>query len=244
MTIRVGCCGHPVSMKEYRDIFQVVELNSTFYRYTKDSTVEKWRRESPPGFEFTVKAHQEITHKHRLNLDLAAEAFDKMKKICHTLQAHTLLFQTPASFTPDYLDDAQQFFKNMEPEGLNLIWETRGEKWEKPEPREALLRVLRELDVPHVTDPFRVMPVYTGCVAYLRLHGLGARMYYYLYTDEELKGLYRLVKPCSDSGKNIYIFFNNLSMFDDAKKGPTLPQYRSGPKPYGVDGSGLDKDCD
>ena len=151
-------------------------------------------------------------------MDLAAEAFDKMKKICHTLQAHTLLFQTPASFTPDYLDDAQQFFKNMEPEGLNLIWETRGEKWEKPEPREALLRVLRELDVPHVTDPFRVMPVYTGCVAYLRLHGLGARMYYYLYTDEELKGLYRLVKPCSDSGKNVYIFFNNLSMFDDAKR--------------------------
>lgn len=205
-------------MKEYRDIFKVVELNSTFYRYSKDSTVEKWKRESPPGFEFTVKARQEIAHKHRFQSDQAAEAFDKMKKICHTVQAHTLLFQTPASFTPDYLDDAQQFCKNMEPEGLSLIWETRGEKWEKPEPREALRKVLRNLDVPHVTDPFKVMPVYTGRLAYFRLHGSGARMYYYQYTDGELERLHRLVKPYSDPGKEVYIFFNNLSMFEDAKR--------------------------
>ncbi|MDH5687775.1 MAG: hypothetical protein OEZ48_07940 [Candidatus Bathyarchaeota archaeon] len=41
MTIEVGCCGYPVSMKKYRDVFKVVELNRTFYRYPKDSTVEK-----------------------------------------------------------------------------------------------------------------------------------------------------------------------------------------------------------
>jgi uncharacterized protein YecE (DUF72 family) len=205
-------------MKKYRNVFKVVELNRTFYRYPKDSTVERWRRESPIDFEFTVKAHQEITHKHRFKSDLAAEAFDKMKKICCILRARTLLFQTPASFTPDYLDDAQRFFENMDREGLNLIWETRGEKWEKPETREALCRVLRELDVPHVTDPFKVMPVYTGRLAYFRLHGSGARMYYYQYTDEELKRLHRLVKPYIDSGKDVHVFFNNLSMFEDAKR--------------------------
>jgi len=159
-----------------------------------------------------------MTHKHRFQSDQAAEAFDKMKKICRILQARILLFQTPASFTPDYLDDAQQFFKNVEPEGLNLIWETHGEKWKKPEPREALRKVLKKLDVPHVTDPFKVMPVYTGRLAYFRLHGSGARMYYYQYTDGELERLHRLVKPYSDPGKEVYIFFNNLSMFEDAKR--------------------------
>ncbi len=87
-----------------------------------------------------MKAHQEISHQHRSKSDLTAEAFDKMKKICCILQARTLLFQTPASFTPDYLDDAQQFFKNVDCEGLDLIWETRGEKWEKPETRGALAK--------------------------------------------------------------------------------------------------------
>jgi hypothetical protein len=43
-------------------------------------------------------------------------------------------------------------------------------------------------------------------------------MYYYQYTDEELRRLYRLVKPYSDPGKDAYIFFNNLSMFEDAKR--------------------------
>ncbi|MFQ6095595.1 MAG: DUF72 domain-containing protein, partial [Candidatus Bathyarchaeia archaeon] len=114
--------------------------------------------------------------------------------------------------------DAIQFFKNVEREGLTLILETRGEKGEKTEICERLHKVLEELDVPHVTDPFRVMPVYTSRVAYFRLHGLGPRMYYYQYTDEELEGLYRLVKPYSDSGKNVYTLFNNLSMFDDAKR--------------------------
>jgi len=205
-------------MKKYRNVFKVVELNRTFYRYPKDSTVERWRRESPIDFEFTVKAHQEITHKHRFKTDLAAQAFEKMKTICRTLKACTLLFQTPASFTPDYLDDAQQFFNNIDREGLNLIWETRGEKWEKSEAREALRRVLEELDLPHVTDPFKVMPVYTSRLAYFRLHGSGARMYYYQYTDEELRRLYHLVKPYSDPEKDVYIFFNNLSMFEDARR--------------------------
>jgi len=99
-------------MKKYQDIFRVVELNRTFHRYPKDSTVDRWRRESPIDFEFTVKVHQEITHKHRFKSDLAAQAFDKMKTICRTLKACTLLFQTPASFTPDYLDDAPHFVQH------------------------------------------------------------------------------------------------------------------------------------
>ncbi|MFQ6095822.1 MAG: DUF72 domain-containing protein, partial [Candidatus Bathyarchaeia archaeon] len=144
VTIKVGCCGYPVSMKRYREVFQVVELNNTFYRYPKDSTVEKWRRESPDQFEFTVKAHQEISHKYRLKLDLAAEAFERMRKICRMLRARILLIQTPRSFTPDSLGDAIQFFKNVEREGLTLIWETRGEKWEKTEVCEKIRKVLEE----------------------------------------------------------------------------------------------------
>ena len=61
MTIKVGCCGHPVSMKKYKDTFQVVELNSTFYRYPRDSTAERWRRESPVGFENAKEIIEEIS---------------------------------------------------------------------------------------------------------------------------------------------------------------------------------------
>lgn len=158
MTVKVGCCGYRVSKSRYQEAFQLVELNSTFYRYPRISTVRKWRRESPWDFEFTVKTNQEISHKHKLKKDLVFKAFDRMKKICEVLHAYVMLMQTPRSFTPYLLRDAYTFFKCVDRGGLSLVWETRGDQWEKSEVRNELRRILKDVDVPHVTDPFRIMP--------------------------------------------------------------------------------------
>lgn len=218
MTVKVGCCGYPVSMKRYWEAFTLVELNNTFYQYPRESTVQKWRKNAPENFEFTVKANQEISHKHKLDIKLANEAFNKMKDICRTLDARILLIQTPSSFKQSILSRAEEFFRNVKRDDLTLIWETRGPSWENPGTRKKLKEVLSELDVTHVTDPFRILPVYTGRVAYFRLHGLGSRMYYYQYTDEELKKLFDLIKPYDKREKEVYVLFNNLSMFEDAKR--------------------------
>ena len=202
-------------MKKYHEKFRLVELNSTFYRYPKTSTVLRWRRKAPENFEFTVKAHQEISHKHKFKIEPSVKAFEQIKKICDTLSARILLIQTPGSLRPDKLPDAQEFFNKINRERLMVVWETRGTSWDEPKTREKLAKVLQELDVSHVTDPFRNMPAYTGEVAYFRLHGLGERMYYYQYTDVELKKLYYFVEPLESEGKEIYVLFNNLSMFDD-----------------------------
>ena len=96
-----------------------------------------------------------------------------------------------------------------------MAWETRGPMWEKPDVREKLGRVLERLDVTHATDTFTVLPAYTGDVAYFRLHGLGERMYYYQYSDLELRRLKELVIPYERDGKTVYVLFNNLAMFED-----------------------------
>jgi uncharacterized protein YecE (DUF72 family) len=214
--IRVGCCGYPTSMKRYYEKFRLVEINRTFYEYPKMSTVARWREKAPPNFEFTVKAYQGISHKFRFELQPSIKAFEQMKEICKTLKAHILLIQTPASLRPDKLGDVGRFFKKISRDGLVIVWETRGPAWEMPSIREELAETLQELDVPHVTDPFRAMPVYTSDVAYFRLHGLGKRLYYYQFTDEELKRLHELVKPLEAEDKEVYVLFNNLAMFNDA----------------------------
>ncbi len=216
--IKVGCCGYPTSMKKYYEKLQLVEINRTFYEYPKMSTVAGWREKVPSDFEFTVKAHQGISHKFRFELEPCIKAFDQMKEICKTLKARILLIQTPGSLRPDKLGDAEKFFKKISREGLVIVWETRGPAWETSSIREKLAETLRELDVPHVTDPFRAIPVYTSDVAYFRLHGSGKRMYYYQYADEELKGLRELVKPLEAEGKEVYVLFNNLAMFDDGMR--------------------------
>jgi len=214
--IKVGCCGFPTSMKRYFENYKLVELNSTFYEYPKPETVEGWREKAPEDFEFTVKAHQDISHKAKMRLDeTSIQAFEKMKKICRALNAKILLVQTPGSFRPDKLGEAEKFFANINREDLTLVWETRGPEWEKPEIIEKLSQVLSRLNVVHVTDPFRVLPAYTSQIAYFRLHGLGEELYYYQYTDDELRRLGEIAKNFEAEGKTVYVLFNNLSMFED-----------------------------
>jgi uncharacterized protein YecE (DUF72 family) len=217
--IKVGCCGFPTSMKQYFQNFNIVELNRTFYAYPDSKTVEGWRQRAPEHSVFTVKAHQDITHKAKMKAMVESQtAFERMKLVCKTLNSHTLLFQTPSSFTPTTLKDAEDFFRSINRAELTLAWETRGQAWQSQEARERLRRILENLNVTHVTDPFLVLPAYVGEVAYFRLHGLGERMYYYQYTDEELRKLKELIASYERKAKEVFVFFNNLSMFEDAKR--------------------------
>ncbi len=60
--IKVGCCGFAVAQKKYFELFEVVEVQQTFYQIPQIKTAEKWRHAAPPGFELTMKAWQLITH--------------------------------------------------------------------------------------------------------------------------------------------------------------------------------------
>lgn len=205
-------------MKRYFEKYRLVELNSTFYQYPNLETVISWREKAPEDFEFTVKAHQDISHRFKMKVNESClEAFSRMKVICEALRTKIMLIQTPTSFTPDKLGDAEEFFRTIDRGDLTLVWETRGPAWEKPEVRDKLQKMLEKLDIIHVTDPFKNPPVYTSHIAYFRLHGLGSKLYYYQYSNEELRKLKELIKSYEE-GKTVYVLFNNLSMFDDGAR--------------------------
>ena len=124
--IKVGCAGFPTSMERYFGNFRLVELNSTFYQYPREKTVEGWREKAPKDFEFTVKAHQDISHKAQLKAEeTSLQAFERMKQICKTLNSKILLIQTLGSLRLDKLADAQKFFREAKRENLILVWETQ-----------------------------------------------------------------------------------------------------------------------
>ena len=76
--VRVGTCGW--SYKEWAGVFYpkglpageylayvaqrypVVEVDTTFYRSPSRRTVEGWRDRTPPGFGFSLKVPQVVTH--------------------------------------------------------------------------------------------------------------------------------------------------------------------------------------
>ena len=224
--IKVGCCGFPRAKREYYTHFRVVEVQQTFYHPPRVGTCEKWRAQAPPGFEFTLKAWQLITHApssptyRRLRMEIdkpdrygffrptdeVLAAWERTKGIAQALEAQIVLFQCPASFTPtkEHIADMRAFFQLIERDGLLFAWEPRGE-WED----EQIEGLCQELDLAHSVDPFQRPPL-SGEIAYFRLHGRGG--YRYRYTDEDLS---RLLHWCREYEEG-YCLFNNITMFEDA----------------------------
>ena len=66
-------------LEHYAHFFDTVEVNATFYRLPKRTSVARWVEQSPPGFAFAVKASRYLTHIKRLN-DLGPGWFDGSRR--------------------------------------------------------------------------------------------------------------------------------------------------------------------
>ena len=239
--IKAGCCGFRLAQSEYTARFPVVEVQQTFYQPPQVKTLERWRAEAPPEFEFTIKAWQLITHEarsptyRRLKRELTEtereesgsfrptaivrEAWEVTLACAAALKATRVLFQCPSSFKPtsEHVRDLREFFHGIKrPRQLVCLWEPRGE-W----PEKLIADLCGELDLTHVVDPYAARSV-TPKRGYYRLHGrTGWR---YQYEDDELAELIGMLPPRGIS----YVLFNNVRMLDDAARFQKLAKEADG----------------
>lgn len=117
LQLHVGCSGwnhdawagrfYPARLESnrfleyYSQVFDYVEIDSTFYKVPRRQTIIKWASSSPPNFKFTAKFPQVVTHDTRLGggLDVLDNFFEMMKPLERKLLC--LLIQLPASLTKD-----------------------------------------------------------------------------------------------------------------------------------------------
>jgi uncharacterized protein YecE (DUF72 family) len=228
MNITVGCCGFPMSKREYFEKFPIVEVQRTFYQLPRLNTAVNWRKEAPSSFTFTLKALQLITHTpssptyRRLRKPIPDEkksaygsfkntaevfqAFSETDAIAEALQAKVLVLQSPKSFVPteDNKKNLISFFKKIGRRKYLLVWEPRG-RWQISE----ITQICREHGIIHCTDPFYSLPEDIE-IAYFRLHGKGG--YRYRYSEKELSQLFDICLPY----KEVLVLFNNSNMAEDA----------------------------
>ena len=195
MPVKVGCCGFPRARSKYYDAFELVEVQKTFYKPPRLETARKWRAEAPSSFEFTLKAWQLITH------HPSSPTYRKAGITVPPEERNRYGFFRP---TDEHIADMRRFFGQMDRAGLTLVWEPRGE-WEDS----VIAELCAELGLIHCVDPFQRLPVTEG-MGYFRLHGRTG--YRYRYTQEDLR---RLAEWCSRYDE-VYVLFNNVSMWDDA----------------------------
>ena len=236
--LRVGLCGFTMSIEDYPLYFPVVEVQQTFYEPPRELTLRRWVEGTPPGFEFTLKAWQLVTHPgtsptyRRIKRPMTpadragagffqdsaivAEGYRRSIECARALRATAMLFQCPSSFTPDpqNVDRMRAFFTRVErPSGLRFLWEPRGSRWVAA--REEARAIARELDLVHVIDPFVTPPPEKPAPVYWRLHGIGGARH--SYTDAQLVRLKQMAEAARGDSP-AWILFNNLPRVADARR--------------------------
>lgn len=209
--------------------FDMVEINSTFYRPARPNVSRRWvpRVVGNPDFRFTAKLWQRFTHQRELAW--TADEVDAVRAGLDPLAEHdrlgAVLVQFPWSFKAtaaalEWLGDVVAAFSDY-----RLVVEVRHASWNRPE----FHRWLDEHDVGFVNID---QPLFSrsigpsarasGRVGYVRLHGRNYEdwfredagrdaRYDYLYDRGELEPWVERIKELAEGGlvEDVYVVTNN-----------------------------------
>jgi uncharacterized protein YecE (DUF72 family) len=207
-------------LQHYATKFNAVEVNATFYRLLKESTVQGWDEKTPEGFSFAVKGSRYISHTKKLkpDPDSVGKQRDNLKPLGEKSRA--VLWQAPGSLQKD-LDVLQEFGKKLADwPGVEHVLEFRHESWFDQE----TAKVMHDLNLGNCISDSGKWPRWdqvTGSVAYVRLHG-APETYVSAYSDEELQQWAEKIKNWINEGKTVHIYFDNTDQGAAADNALTL----------------------
>lgn len=157
----------------YAEIFDTVELDTTFYDAPKPTIARSWARHTPEHFRFAAKLPRAITHDALLrDAGAALKAFAvAMEPLGEKLGP--LLVQMPAEFQRDARSERTlDVFLGQCPAHVRLAVEFRHASWHAPEAHELLRRRRASL----AWTEWRELPRLTEITAdFLYLRWLGDR---------------------------------------------------------------------
>ena len=208
-------------LKEYSKHFTCVEVNSTYYRIPHPIVLRRMEEKTPAGFEFVIKANQEMTHKRSKDPAIYRGFVDAIQPVIEAGKFQGVIAQFPWGFkrSPDNLDHLN-FIRDRLHE-YPLFVEFRNDTWIN----EEIFKELESAGIGYcsVDEPGLrglVPPVarVTTDLGYVRLHGRNAKnwwgrgggdRYDYLYSEEELKEWVAKIQEMSKNAKKTFVFFNN-----------------------------------
>ncbi|MCS7181782.1 MAG: DUF72 domain-containing protein [Thermoanaerobaculum sp.] len=191
----------------YSQHFVAVELNVTFYRWPRASTLRRWRHQVPQGFRFAVKLHRSITHQQRLRAGRGE--LERLGELVAELQPAVVLAQLPPSLPFDaslLLDFVAALPQPFPP----LVWEGRHRSFCSTEAVAWFAQQGWSLVVADSGGRYPTLWEVTGTPLYLRFHGPGPG-YASAYSDQELSQFVDWLCQVSPQAGDTYAFFNNTA---------------------------------
>ncbi len=156
-------------LTEYSKSFNSVEINNTFYRIPRESSMIDWASKVPDDFRFSIKFPRSISHSKNLEPDQGRlEAFLSRIQLMEE-KAGPLLIQFPPTLKPDHMSLLEAFLDKL-PLVYRYAIEFRQEDWFN----EETYKLLRDNNVAlvNVEHPWQKSTLeQTADFSYIRLEG-------------------------------------------------------------------------
>lgn len=201
----------------YSRAFDTVEVDSTFYATPPSKTIRGWAQRTPPGFAFSLKLPQEITHERRFRDvdDVAKEFFDRARELGDKLGP--VLIQLGADFHPAELPALTRFLPTL-PEDIAFAIEFRDKGWI----HDGVIALLSEHNVALALTDARWIPRRTmlglaerptADFTYIRWMGADREIVDYSRTQidrsRELELWAGIIGQLAGRGRSVYGYVNN-----------------------------------
>jgi uncharacterized protein YecE (DUF72 family) len=194
-------------LQYYRNVFDTVELNASFYRWPRTATFIRWAKVLPDWFRMSVKAPRGLTHGKYL---YAPEAW--VERVSSDIQMlgtrrGVLLVQLPPNLPYDYARLA--YFLRCLPPWLHTTIEFRHPSWHT----EAVWSLLEQTGTAYCIMSGAHLPCIlraTSSVVYVRLHGPDHQyLYAGSYSDDDLRWWAERIHEWHAQGRDVFVYFNN-----------------------------------
>ena len=196
----------------YASLFNSMEINSSFYKLPKASTIIKWREMVPEDFRFTFKLSKTISHSKGLEFNAEEVSFfiqtiDNVeeKKGC-------ILVQFPPSLKPGSIKQLEKLFKTIDAANAHQAWKVAVEFRNKVWHNDQIFKLLEQYNISLVLQdlPASATPLMVPLknVIYLRFHGT-EKGYRGSYHNGFLSGYAQRIRQWMSEGKCVYCYFNN-----------------------------------
>lgn len=218
----------------YARYFNTAEVNATYYAYLDPKIFESWvkKLQHRDDFLFTVKLHQDFTHKRQYTAENIKAVEATFKILRHAERLGGVLIQFPYSF--DYNEAAMEYIAQLKEifSADNIFLEIRHASWNNDTAYEFFRRAdisLCVIDQPQIGRSVPFSTIITNDKAYFRFHGRNTEewkksiinygkeqnseqasaRYKYLYSPGELVEIEQKLKQVYDKVKELYIIMNN-----------------------------------
>ena len=195
-------------LQYYSTQLNTVEVNFTFRQLVKETTIQKWLAETPPGFRFAVKAHQVITHIKRLKgtADFVPRFLSTIEPLARAEKLGPILFQLPPNLKADPKLLAE-FLADV-PRGVHAAFEFRHASWFADDIFDLLKSSNRALCVAETEE--RVTPdVVTADFCYYRYRKP-------TYTPDERRAMVDRIREHVSQERNVFAYFKHEDTPDGA----------------------------